>query len=201
MGQGDYAGREIVTLDGGTGAGKLTQKRARRKDGFGKAKQEAFLQKLSETANVRLASHEVDINPSSAYRLRRRDAAFSDQWDAALKEGVRTLEMELLRRSIEGDSEPVYYGGKQVGERTSYPDRVALYLIGRHGGASERDGAPPADKTSLEYLRHRRDKAAALRIRLAAEIEAVEAAGEDHCAAAQEATVSPTRGAADDGTG
>lgn len=173
MGKQAYTGRELVVLDGGTSAGKRTQTRARRRDGFGKAKQEEFLALLGQTANVKLSAFEVGINPSSAYRLRRRDAAFAEQWDEAITEGARVLEQELLRRSIEGDDEPILYGGKTIGHRKRFPDRVALYLIGRRLGPSDRAGAPADEKGSLERMRSVRARQAKLKLKLEAELEDV----------------------------
>lgn len=170
MGKQDYAGRELVVLDGGTSAGKRTQTRARRRDGFGKAKQEDFLALLGQTANVKLSAYEVGINPSSAYRLRRRDAGFAERWDEAITEGARVLEQELLRRSIEGDDDPIAYGGKIIGHRKRFPDRVALYLIGRRLGASDRGGAPADEKGSLERMRAIRARQAKLKLKLEAEL-------------------------------
>lgn len=55
-----------------------------------------FLEHLVQTSNVRAAAAYANVAPSRAYRTRKHDAAFARAWDAALAEGYRDLEMDLL---------------------------------------------------------------------------------------------------------
>ena len=55
-----------------------------------------FLEHLVQTSNVRAAAAYAKVAPSRAYRTRKQDAGFARAWDAALAEGYRDLEMDLL---------------------------------------------------------------------------------------------------------
>ncbi len=57
-----------------------------------------FLDFLAEHSNVTKAAEEAGINPSRAYKIRREEPEFAQQWRAALLEGYEHLEMETLRR-------------------------------------------------------------------------------------------------------
>lgn len=62
-----------------------------------------FLDLLAESSNVSDAARRAGINPSRAYKVRREEPEFAQQWLAALCEGYTHLEMEVLRRLREGD--------------------------------------------------------------------------------------------------
>lgn len=55
-----------------------------------------FLEHLIETSNITAAARYAKTVPSRVYRTRKRDPAFAAAWDAALAEGYRNLEMDLL---------------------------------------------------------------------------------------------------------
>jgi hypothetical protein len=55
-----------------------------------------FLEHLIETSNITASAHYAKTVPSRAYRTRKQDPAFAAAWDAALAEGYRNLEMDLL---------------------------------------------------------------------------------------------------------
>lgn len=65
--------------------------------------QKHFLDHLAESSNITESARMAGINPSRAYLVRRQDAAFARQWQAALWEGYLHLELEVLRRLREGD--------------------------------------------------------------------------------------------------
>ena len=60
-----------------------------------------FLGALAASCNVRRAAAEAGFNPSTAYKLRQRDAGFAEAWQAALESGYARLEMALVERAIE----------------------------------------------------------------------------------------------------
>jgi hypothetical protein len=64
----------------------------------------AFLAALGERGNVRLAceSESVQIDRSTAYRLRESDPTFAVAWDAALEQAADLLEEEARRRAHDG---------------------------------------------------------------------------------------------------
>jgi len=55
-----------------------------------------FLEHLIETSNVSASAAYAKTVPSRAYRTRKQDPKFAAQWDAALAEGYKNLEMDLL---------------------------------------------------------------------------------------------------------
>lgn len=57
-----------------------------------------FLDTLAETSNVSQAARAAAITPSRAYKMRRADAGFRQDWYAALLEGYEHLELETLHR-------------------------------------------------------------------------------------------------------
>ena len=57
-----------------------------------------FLNRLAETSNVSEAARTAGVNPSRAYKIRRFDPDFAQQWHLALLEGYEHLEMETLDR-------------------------------------------------------------------------------------------------------
>lgn len=55
-----------------------------------------FLEHLIETSNITASAAYAKTLPSRAYRSRKQDPLFAAQWDAALDEGYKNLEMDLL---------------------------------------------------------------------------------------------------------
>lgn len=55
-----------------------------------------FLEHLIETSNITASAAYAKTVPSRAYRTRKQDPAFAAAWDAALVEGYKNLEMDLL---------------------------------------------------------------------------------------------------------
>ena len=61
-----------------------------------------FLDLLAESSNVTASAQKAGISASRAYKVRREEAEFARQWQAALAEGYLHLEMEVVRRLREG---------------------------------------------------------------------------------------------------
>ena len=59
-----------------------------------------FLEHLIETSNITASAAYAKTVPSRAYRTRKQDPAFAAAWDAALVEGYKNLEMDLLARTV-----------------------------------------------------------------------------------------------------
>lgn len=55
-----------------------------------------FLEHLVQTSNITASAAYARTVPSRAYRTRKQDPAFAAAWDAALAEGYKNLEMDLL---------------------------------------------------------------------------------------------------------
>lgn len=63
--------------------------------------EEAFLDTLACTANVRAAAREVGFSTMAIYARRRRDAAFAAKWQAALAQGVARIQAALVRTAAD----------------------------------------------------------------------------------------------------
>ncbi|MFA6124658.1 MAG: hypothetical protein WCS75_08610 [Sphingomonas sp.] len=102
-----------------------------RHDGWTPERQTEFIEALAECGCVDAACRRVGLDPSSAYRLRRRvDAqSFRQAWDSALSYAIRRLSDAAFSRAIHGVSRPVFYQGEQIGERRHYDERLTMFLL------------------------------------------------------------------------
>jgi len=111
--------------------------------------EELFLDQLAATCNVTLAAKACGFSHAAIYRRRRKDAAFMQRWDVALRQGYAHLESLLLRRAcdaLEG-VEPDPTAAVQIPEMTV---RDALAVLGHHRRAIE--GRP---RSRREWARRR----------------------------------------------
>lgn len=102
-----------------------------RVDGWTPKRQRAFVAALAETGAVSQAAAAVNMSPEGAYYLRRQPGAeeFSAAWDAALDCGADIVDGNALERSIHGVPVPIFHGGKQVGERRVFNERLTMFLL------------------------------------------------------------------------
>lgn len=93
---------------------------------------ETFLAALAKSGNVTAAAKAATIGRRSAHEWRTADPAFAAAWDEALETATDALEAEARRRGHLGWLEPVYQGGKKVGEVRRYSDRMLELLLKGH---------------------------------------------------------------------
>ena len=91
--------------------------------------QQRFLMRLAETGNVSAAARHAGRPRSYVYDCRRRDAAFGAAWADALEEAADRLELEALRRAVEGVDEYKFFQGAVVGQITRYSDNLLMFLL------------------------------------------------------------------------
>jgi hypothetical protein len=89
----------------------------------------AFLDALSDTANVSAAAKKVRVSRGHMYRLRDEDIEFAAAWDEAVKLGTAALEDEAVRRAKDGTLKPVFYRGEKVGTIREYSDTLLIFLL------------------------------------------------------------------------
>ena len=97
-----------------------------RHDGWTPERQRDFIDRLCLTGNVSRAARAVGKTAQSAYRLREHEGAgsFNRAWDQAL-EASRSHVLDIaIERCIEGDTVPVFYKGRKVGERTRHDNSL-----------------------------------------------------------------------------
>ncbi len=113
-----------------------------------------FLEILAETGSVRAAASASGRPRGAWLALRGRDPGFARAWEEALDSYVELLEAEADRRAVGGETEPVFYGGKQVGERTRASDSLLMFRLKalrpqRYKGAA--DEAEPLTVTIRDF--------------------------------------------------
>lgn len=113
-----------------------------RAGGWSPARQRGFVVRLALCGSVPHAARAVGLSRESAYRLRARpDAAgFARAWERALDMGRDATRDVALVRALQGEVRPVFYRGRQVGERVRYDDRLTLELLRR--AVPVREGGP-----------------------------------------------------------
>lgn len=70
-----------------------------RKDGFGRKRQEAFLEMLAATCNVQRSCAAAGVTDSCVYMARRRDPLFREAWNEALDSGLARIQAMLIERA------------------------------------------------------------------------------------------------------
>lgn len=91
-----------------------------------------FIDTLRETCNVTVAAQTVGINSGTAYRHRKEDPIFAEQWDEALQEGIDLLEQKAHERAFNGVDKGIYHQGMMVGTEKQYSDGLTMFLLKAH---------------------------------------------------------------------
>lgn len=134
-------------------------RRSSRHDGWSAARQRSFIEALADTGSVTAACKAVGMSAVGAYQLRRQPGAesFRAAWEAALQLGVQRIEDVAMDRALNGVDLPVYSYGKLVGTRTSYNDRLLMFMLRSRAPDRFADGRAKAlnalDLTRLEQER------------------------------------------------
>lgn len=108
----------------------VPRKRMRR-GGWSAERQREFIDLLAETGSVRAACRRMGVGEHHIYKLRNHPeaASFRKAWEAALDMGIARIEDIAMDRAISGVEQPVYFNGEQVGTRTTYNDRLLMFLL------------------------------------------------------------------------
>lgn len=111
---------------------------------FGAAQQVRFLDGLALHGNVRAAAARVGVSRDTVYRLRRREPAFANLWEAALVHARAAGEAELASRAFDGVAVPVFCRGEHVATWRRHDPRYLLTHLARldrriaqNGGAED----------------------------------------------------------------
>jgi hypothetical protein len=102
-----------------------------------------FLDHLASTCDVKASAMAIGVDPSSVYHLRRKDAAFAADWDAALKLGYQMVETRLIGFVLSGgesEAEP-----DLPGKRFDWEQALRVLAIHRQvttGKAAPARGGP-----------------------------------------------------------
>jgi hypothetical protein len=131
---------EEVRTSTGSGTTKLTLE-----------KKQAFCRLLCEEPNVTVAARAIDMSRFAMYKEREKDAEFAAAWDAAIEEGVDTLEQEAARRAFKGVSRGVYYQGERIDTVHEYSDVLAIFLLKAHRPNKYRESLDMHHSGSMEF--------------------------------------------------
>ncbi len=93
------------------------------------AKKRAFLEAYKLCATVTHAAITAKISRCTHYDWLEKDKAYVEAFKEATIAATDTLIEEARRRAIQGVSDPVYHGGKQVGSIQKYSDTLLIFLM------------------------------------------------------------------------
>lgn len=119
-----------------------------RHDGWTPERQKAFIGWLAVTGCVDRAARMVNIAQTNCYELKRAPGAegFRRAWDAALDFAVPKLKDIAFQRAIEGELVPVFSGGKLMGFRRKYNDKLLMFCLRHYGQDAE------GRRTTINYF-------------------------------------------------
>ncbi len=118
------------------------------------AKERTFLTTLGETCNVTRAAEAAGMSTTSAYRRRKKVAAFRAAWAEAIAAAYQRLELVLLDRALNGTERLVIRKDGSEERMREYPNQIALQLLKMHREtALEAEAEPSA--VEVEELRQR----------------------------------------------
>jgi hypothetical protein len=150
--------RELVVRRGPAGK----QIKRARKDGWTARKREIFPDHLRATCNVTASAREAGMGLRSVFRLRNRDAAFADQWDATLRDYEARLAGQLIvYAETQGKALADAPPGSDASDIDGFDPELALRMLSYHrerlAGRRRRGGAPKRvatpEETDAEILR------------------------------------------------
>jgi hypothetical protein len=123
-------------------------RKCKRHDGWTPARQKAFIEVLADTGSVSRAAAMTNMTPESAYMLRRQAGAegFRRAWEAALDFGVKRMKDIAFERAITGYLVPMFVGGKLIGWRRKYNDRLLMFCLRHYGEDAS------GKRTKIEYF-------------------------------------------------
>ncbi|MBI3197246.1 MAG: hypothetical protein HYZ40_07005 [Rhodospirillales bacterium] len=91
----------------------------------------AFLRLVSRCATIVEAAARAGVNRGSLYRWRARDPRFAAKWDAAMARQAAEAADNIALQANTVESQPVYYHGKQIGERRRVNTRLLIHVQNR----------------------------------------------------------------------
>lgn len=126
-----------------------------RHDGWTPERQRGFIDRLVVTGCLARAARAVGMSPQSADKLGRRRGAesFRRARDEALASG-RSYQADIaLLRCIEGERNPIMYGGRKVGERVRYDNGLLIAVLNASMPPEQASADPVSDlNRALEAL-------------------------------------------------
>ena len=143
------SGENRILRNGNKGRAQL---RPVRQDGWTVRKRAVFLDHVAATGNVSASARFVGLGESGAYKLRRRDPDFAEQWRVALSAGFDRLQAMLIERAM--GPLTVQIGDTPMPDVSTMDTELAMRLVEHHrrtiAGAPQRRGGPVPTRATEE---------------------------------------------------
>lgn len=112
---------------------------AKRSDGWTPTRQREFIETLAAIGSVTGAAKAVGLQPCGAYKLRNKAGghSFAQAWDAAVFRGTQAVRDVMIDHAMNGIPDPIFHGGKQVGEKRRFNTRGQQWLVEKSFEAAE----------------------------------------------------------------
>jgi hypothetical protein len=111
---------------------------------------ETFFAALADTCNVVRSAKEAGFAANWAYRRRKFDAAFRNEWAAAVREGFAKLELVLLERAMKGTPKLVRTARGTDRVMREYSTALAVALLRRHAETADSAAYEPGEDEMRE---------------------------------------------------
>jgi hypothetical protein len=149
MAKSSPTGKNQILHNGNKGRAQL---RPVRHDGWTVRKRAVFLDHVAATGNVSASASFVGLGESGAYKLRRRDPDFAQQWRVALSAGFDRLQAMLIERAM--GPLTVKIGDTPMPDVSTMDTELAMRLVEHHrrtiAGVPKRRGGPVPTRATEE---------------------------------------------------
>jgi hypothetical protein len=151
------AGEDLIVRPSTDGSGSLVRApHALTSPRWGKRAQEAFLAKLTLSANVRHSAKKVGFSTQAVYKRRLKDRHFAAAWDAAVEVGKASVQaylVEAAKRTFDPDELPI--GDEREIDRVSISEAINIAKLRAAGPPPQADDAEGYDEDHLKEVRER----------------------------------------------
>lgn len=114
--------------------------------------QAAFLRQVPRCTTIAEAAARAGVNRGTLYHWRARDPRFAAKWDAVLARQAAEAADGIALQANTIDVQPVFYRGKQIGERRKVNTRLLIHVQNRLD-ADRRRAEDRAERRELMLLR------------------------------------------------
>ena len=88
-----------------------------------------FIVELRAHGNISAAARSIGFTRQAAYRLRKQNEAFAEQWDEAVNGYLDELESVVADRGLNGTLKPIVYQGEITGYVREFDTNAALATL------------------------------------------------------------------------
>jgi hypothetical protein len=88
-----------------------------------------FLKALGEHGTAAAACRIARIDRRTVHVWKKEDEKFAEAWAEATEVACDVVEQSLVDRAVHGVAEPIFYKGRQVGERREYDTQAGMFFL------------------------------------------------------------------------